>query len=171
MERLKLFDTYQHLFKSIPLSVWISSGVVVLLVLSYSFLFLVPKHLQFSYGAESCTSAVVLAPGLQQSASEEFTLTFKDEWRIGSVSLVATKVCAQPKQSPKAGAHITRTAPGGSWFASRAVVVQVPTTPSVEGGSLDGRSISTALPWKYLFPFRTQKSSSLAAIILPQVGN
>ncbi len=147
MERFISFNKYQHLLKKIPLAVWISSGGVLLVIILSIVLFFMPKQVQFAYAADSCTSALVIAPQLQKSTSSQFEVTAKDEWRIGPVVIASTKLCVQPKQAPQEGSYTATIAPGGGWFAARPITIDVPPVPTIKAETFTNRSISTALPF------------------------
>lgn len=107
-----------------------------------------PKHVQFAYATESCTSAITIAPQLYKTTSNSFDVRAKDEWRIGPVAILSTKLCVQPKQTPQEGAQTANIALGGGWFASRSIVINVPPAPTINADALTGKAISTALPLK-----------------------
>lgn len=117
-------------------------------VLSYSLVFFIPKSVEFSYSASSCTKHFTLAPDLQKFSSADFDATFKDGVRIGSVNLWATKVCIEPKETPKAGTFTASIAPFGGFVASKKIVITVPEVPVARSSDIIGKQISTAEPLK-----------------------
>lgn len=147
MQRVSLLTKTKTLFSTIPLKAWlIGGGVFVALV--YSFIFFVPKPVAFSYAEQTCVGQLVIAPGLQKSSSADFSLSFKDELRIGSVSLASTKVCFEPTASPKSGTKMVAMAPFDGLFARKHFSVDVPKAPSAKSSDIVGRTISTAEPLK-----------------------
>lgn len=91
-------------------------------------------------------SHLTFAPDIQKANSDEFDVTFKDPVRIGSLTLLTTKVCLEPKEAPKAGTYAARIAPYGGIIASKQLSIEVPAAPEARVSDVVGKEISTAQP-------------------------
>lgn len=148
MHKQKLLTQTKLFFTKIPLKWWIIGGVSFVLLLSYVLIFLIPKNVQFSYAEKTCVNQLVIAPDTQKVSSDEFTATFENYIRVGNAALFATKVCLEPTKTLAEDSYIVRIAPGGSWFASKQLAVEVPKAPVAKASDLIGRSISATQPLK-----------------------
>lgn len=146
MKRQNFLPKIQKSLSKISLKKWIVGGALATVVISYSLVFFIPKSVEFSYASISCTNHLLLAPDLQKFNSSDFNATFKDGIQIGNVNLLTTKVCIEPKQTPKAGTFTASAAPFGSFIASKKFVVTVPQTPLARTSDIAGKQISTAEP-------------------------
>lgn len=143
-----IFAQYQHKIKNIPRKFWIIGGVLVSLILAYGLIFFIPRSLVFSYAGESCTEQLVLFPSVQSPKSKQFTISTKNELKIGSFAYAATNVCATPKEAPKEGEYLASIGLFGGWFMPKLFNIEVPTPPVVRTDEFVGKTISTALPFE-----------------------
>ncbi len=138
----RIKQTFQH----VPLVGWLIGGGVFAVVLVYSVLFFIPQSIQFSYAEQTCAARLIVAPDLQKSTSEDFSVEYKDTARIGNVALFSTKVCLEPTQTPEKGAFIVGIAPFGGIVARSQLAIEVPEAPLVKVSDVVGKTISTAKP-------------------------
>ncbi len=125
---------------------WIVGGVLLAVAISYSFIFFVPKSVQFSYAAQSCTQQLVLAPDVQKVSSSEFDVRLDGAVRLGNITLATTQMCFEPKQSPSQGVYTAAIAPFGGLYASKQFAVEVPASPVVKASEISGKTISPTQP-------------------------
>jgi len=135
------------LLSKIPLAGWIGGGVFVT-ALIYSLIFFIPKPIQFSYAAPTCVGQLVLFPDTQRASSDDFTVNFQDGWNIGSFKVASTRLCIEPKTSPKEGTYTAAVAPFGGWIARKQFAITVPEAPAARAADVIGKAISTAEPLK-----------------------
>jgi len=131
----------------VPTKVWLIGGGIAVVVL-YSLIFFIPNGVQFSYANQTCARQFVMAPGLQKANSDDFTVEFKDEVRIGSVAIASGAICVTPKDSPDSGTYAASISPFGGPLASKQVRITVPEAPSAKTSDFIGAAISTAKPLK-----------------------
>lgn len=148
MKDVKPFTQYQHRLKAIAPKYWIIGGVLLGAVLVYSFLFFVPKQVQLAYAGESCAKQLVLFPSIQTPVSDDFTVTVKDELRVGSFAYAATRVCAEPKVAPSEGEYVASIKPFNGAVWAKPLSIKVSEPPGARTDDLAGKTISTALPLK-----------------------
>lgn len=134
------------MYAKLPLKVWIIGGVLLVALIGYSVTFFIPKSVQFSYAQQTCIGQLVLFPDIQKTTSDDFTIQFSDELRIGSVSIAATKLCIEPERTPSEGSHMVTVAPFGSIVARLHVAVSTPKAPTARASDIVGKTISTAQP-------------------------
>lgn len=147
MPNINTLKTNIHaIYKRLPLPAWITIGVLLLVVTSYSLIFFIPKNVQFSYAGETCVRQLVLFPSAQTASSDTFDVATKDTLSIGSFTYAATKVCLTPTQAPEAGNYLAKTGLLGGWFAAKQFNVQVTEPPVARKADIVDKAISTALP-------------------------
>jgi hypothetical protein len=131
----------------ISLKSWLI-GVGVLVAALYSFVFFIPKNVQFSYASTTCISQFVLAPNLQRVDSSKFDVEFKDTVSLGKVVIASKTACFTPKTSPDTGTSTVSISPFGSWIGLKHFQLKVPASPVAQIGDLVGKPISTVQPLK-----------------------
>lgn len=113
-------------------------GVGSVFLLAYSLAFFIPKQVQFSYADVTCVSQLTLLPSLHRADDGGlFSVTFKDELKIGSAVWASTRTCFTPVSEPKVGQISIGTSPFGSIVAKKQFVVSVPEAPVANFASLD----------------------------------
>lgn len=148
MKDIKLFTQYQNYLKKVPRKYWIIGGVLLSLILIYSLIFFIPKKVDFSYAGDSCARQLVLFPGVQTTASSDFTLSLKDELKIGSFTYATTTACVEPKSAPMAGDYTASVGLFGGWFMKKPFTIKVAEPPVANKASFGDKAISAALPLK-----------------------
>jgi len=144
MKRIN-FPRIKAVLTKIPVYGWIGGGVLALSI-GYSIIFLIPKPVQFSYASETCIGQWVVAPGLQKTISNDFSVSFEDTLRIGGVDLLSTRLCIEPTRIPQIGEHAIGIAPFGGVIAQKQLALHVPSAPTVTASDVLGRTISTSKP-------------------------
>lgn len=124
---------------------WIIGGVLLACIL-YSLIFFIPKQVQFSYAGETCVRHLLIAPNIQSVRSDEFTVTPRDEVKIGPVTLASTRLCFEPVRTPASGVHVASIAPYGGVIAAKQLRVIVPEAPQAQVAEFDNTLISTVRP-------------------------
>ena len=144
----KVLNKYQQLFKKISLRVWIISGAVLVLVLSYILIFFIPKAVTFSYAGQTCVRQLSLFPGVQKQTDTNDTVTVRleDTVSIGSLQVASTKACFTPKESFEAGTHVATLAPWGGPIFAKQFAVTVPDAPAVVASAAAKGEISAVRP-------------------------
>jgi methionine-rich copper-binding protein CopC len=148
MDKKIIKKQISNIYKRLPLPAWIAIGALLVVGVSYSLIFFIPKKVQFSYANETCVQQLVLFPSAQTSKSDAFDVTIKDEARIGSFTYGATKVCVTPKQAPQSGKYTASIGLFGGWFASKPFSIEVSDPPVARKADIVDKAISTALPLK-----------------------
>jgi protein MpaA len=146
--RQSLTPRIKTLLSKISLKSWIIGGVFLAVLLSYGLIFFIPKSVDFSYASTNCTKQLVIAPDLQKTNSSDFTASFKGGIKLGNISLVASRVCIEPKQALKPGTATATIGLFGSFVASKQFNVTVPEAPSAKTNDIVGKQISTTEPLK-----------------------
>ncbi|MBL8122064.1 DUF2817 domain-containing protein [Candidatus Saccharibacteria bacterium] len=91
----------------------------------------VPSRVNFSYAGETCKTRLVPLPFSQQSNADNFRVSYKDTFQLGRATLLASKVCFNPKTAPKQGeVQISSKLFDSSLFRTR-YVLRVPRPASV----------------------------------------
>lgn len=126
---------------------WIIGGVLLAVAISYSFIFFMPKSVQFSYAQQTCAQQLVLAPDMQKFSSTEFDVRLDGAVRLGTFTLATTQICFESKQAPVQGTYTAAIAPFGGLYASRQFAIEVPTSPVVRAGEIAGKTISPTQPF------------------------
>ncbi len=121
--------------RSLPKKYYIFSFVGIL-VLFYGITFFIPKTVAFSYGGETCTKQLTLFPSLHKPTTDQYSVEFKDMWRIGSLDISSMKACFTPTSPPKEGTIVTSTAPFGGFFARKHFAISVPKAPVANLGAM-----------------------------------
>lgn len=148
MNRQAILINIKTLYTKLPPRVWILISVCLTVLVSYSLIFFIPKSVQFSYQGETCARQLILFPSIQRPVSDEFTVSIKDELKIGSFPYAATKVCAELKNAPQEGSYAVSVRPFGALFMAKPLSIQVGAAPLAKTSDLVGKTISTALPLK-----------------------
>lgn len=142
---------FQHLatrFRSIPLSVRIGAGVV-LLALLYVGTFVIPTNVALSYAhKESCTSWLTLAPGIhdQRAGKDDYKIELQDTTSVFGVALFSNTVCVSPVSAPEEGRTKVSIAPFGLPLFSKTFGVNTPETPKAQISHFKGTEISAVKP-------------------------
>lgn len=140
------FTKIKSVYAKLPLKVWILGGALLIALIGYSVTFFIPKSVQFSYAQQTCVGQLVLFPDIQKTTSDDFTIQFSDELRIGNVSIAAMKLCLEPERTPSEGSHMVTVAPFGGVFARLHLSVTTPEAPTARASDIVGKTISTAQP-------------------------
>ncbi len=124
-----------------------TATVLLLTVALYVFVFIVPKNLSFSFAsAKSCTTFPTLLPNVPRKVtSGDYELSVQGGWKVGTVWLVGTKLCAQPTKEPTSGGMIVGFAPFGGWLFRQMLQINVPPEPTARSTGLD-QPIPTTKP-------------------------
>ncbi len=148
MEKRTHLSKIKTFFSKKPRKAWIIGGIIGAVVISYGVIFFIPKTIQFSYAEKSCAGQLVIAPDLQKINSPDFEATLTDTVRVANVNLFSTKVCVEPKTTPRAGAFAATISPFGGFVASKKIVVNVPEAPVARSSDIVGKTISASKPLK-----------------------
>ena len=146
MQKQSLIPRTKTLLSKISLKSWIIGGLSLAVVLSYSLVFFTSKNVEFSYADANCRQHLLVAPGLHKFTSDDFEARFEGGLKLGNTSLTSTKVCFEPKRTPKAGTYTAQVSPFGGFVASKRFTVTVPDAPVARASDLQGKQISTAEP-------------------------
>jgi protein MpaA len=148
MTKNALKTNIRKLYGKPPLPAWIVLAAVLVVGISYSLIFFIPKKIQFSYAGETCVQQLVLFPSAQTGSSDAFDVTIKDTASIGSFQYAATKVCVTPKQAPKGGEYGAKVGLFGGGFMPKPFAIEVADPPVARKADIVDKAISTALPLK-----------------------
>ena len=143
-----LLTKIKSLYSKLPKRVWITGGLVTAVLISYSFIFFIPKDVTFSYAEKTCVSQLTLAPNLQKASSDDFSVQFENDIMIGGARVASTKVCFEPTTPLKQGQSVAAVAPFGGVIAQKHFNVQIPSAPAAKASDIVGKTISTAQPLK-----------------------
>ena len=148
MQDTHVLSKYQQLFKKIPLRVWIISGVILVLVLSYILIFFIPKAVTFSYAGQTCVRQLSLFPDIQKQPDTNSTVTvsLQDPVSIGSLRIASTKACFTPQESFNTGVHVATFSPWGGPVFAKKFAVTVPEAPAVVASAATKGEISAVRP-------------------------
>lgn len=104
---------------------------VSLLVLAiYGLVFFVEKPVHFSYAETTCIRHLSLLPDIHKSGEKDrFQLTYKDEFKMGNVSLASLSTCFTPVAAPEEGVAKVSAAPFGGLIARKTFAVTIPAAP------------------------------------------
>lgn len=132
---------------TLPLKTKILSGVVLLFIVSYAFIFGLPKQVAFDYSAEVCARQLTLFPGMQkQGGKEGFTVELRDKFSIGNLEVGALKTCFVATEPPTEGSYRTTVSPFGGVIAAKQYSLEVAKMRSVSTNSFVGKTIPTGRP-------------------------
>lgn len=131
--------------RSLPKKYYIFSFVGIL-VLLYAITFFVPKTVAFSYSGETCTKQLTLLPSLHNVTGDQYAVDFKDEWRIGSVSLASFRSCFERTAAPVSGADVVGVAPFGSVVFRKHFSISIDELPKV--ASVTREAVPATKPYK-----------------------
>lgn len=105
---------------------------MVVLGLWYGVHFVVPRPISFSYAGSTCTSEVILAPGVFRGESaDNLQISYEDTIGIGSFDLISTKTCVNPVAAPVPGTVSLESSPFGMPMLQQRYTVRVDTLPKV----------------------------------------
>ena len=137
-------DGYRQM-RSIPKKYVFISGALLLVVL-YALIFR-ERTLAYSYSGTTCDRQTVFLPKLlQQSGSDDYTLTTSGGFEVGGYPLVSTSICASPNTSPQQATESRASlSPFGSLVARLSYKVTVPPAPQLQLTALD-KPISATRP-------------------------
>lgn len=137
-------DTYRQM-RSIPKK-YVLIGGLLLLVLLYALIFR-ERTLAYSYDGVTCDRQTVFLPKLlQQSGSDDYTLTISGGFVLGGYPIISTSICASPNESPQQATESVATlSPFGSIVARLSYKVTVPPAPQLQLAALD-KPISAIKP-------------------------
>lgn len=133
-------------FLKVPLVGRIVGGVVLVSLLSYGLVFIPVKQINFSFAGNNCFNHFLLAPSVQQTSSDDFTLVPEDETKLGNAALFSTKLCVEPSESPNTGDYTVANAPFGSFFGAKHFSISVPEVPTAIQDDFIGKEISATQP-------------------------
>jgi len=111
-------------------------GGVGFFVVVYALVFFIPKPVSFSYTGETCTRQLTLFPATQKGISDDYDISFKDTWNVGSVPISSLKACFIAKTSPNEGVKVAGIAPFGSLIARKQFSITVPQAPLAQLSTL-----------------------------------
>lgn len=131
--------------KGLPVRVWLVS-LGILLLASYSFIFFIPKNLQFSYAQNSvCSNTVSLFPELyQQNGDNTFTAKVSGGFKIGDLYVLSTQTCFDITDVPLANTIDISYSPFGTVLFQNTYHIELASTPSVINSS--DRSVPQSKP-------------------------
>lgn len=112
---------------------YITLGLVIVV---YGLAFFIPRHVTFSYEGPTCRKQLTVLPSLHKSSDSAYSVSFKDTWDVGSVSLISAKTCFTTKTIPKEGSRIVGTALFDGPIARTLYNVQVPEAPRAKLASI-----------------------------------
>lgn len=113
-------------------------GLGILFVVVYSFVFFIPKPIQFSYAGTTCADQITLLPGIHRADHEDkFQVSFKNQAKLGSFAIASTRTCFSPVVEPKVGTLNIGTSLFGSIIARKNFIVRVSAAPSVSAANLE----------------------------------
>lgn len=132
--------------KNIPKKYIISAAMLVFVVVSYSFFFLIPKTVYFSYDHAPCVDQFVLFPEIYKTTTDTpYEARPTNLVKVGPVTIASQSICFLPKQIPQEGDTRIGFAPFGGWFMLTAYVLKVENTPMVDA-SVFKKKIPASLP-------------------------
>lgn len=109
----------------------------VFLVLIYGLAFFIPKNVQLSYAGPTCARQLTIAPSLHQSTGEDYEVTFQNEKKLGSWTVISFKTCFRPSNSIEPGTKSVVTSPFGGWIARKHFAVNTASAPVANVSVLD----------------------------------
>jgi predicted deacylase len=135
---MKLVQTGHRLvqfYTQTPKKYFILVGASFLIVI-YALVFFIPKSVIFSYAGETCTRQLTLFPSIQQAVGNEYVITFKDTWMIGSFPVIASSTCFAFTKAPAKGEEVVSTAPFGWLIVRKYFLIKTPEVPTVRLAAL-----------------------------------
>jgi predicted deacylase len=143
-----VLNSYKQKLKKVPFSLRIVTGASFIVFVAVGLLLFIPKQVAFTYAGETCVPQLVLFPQVQQSRSDRFEITPKNELKIGAFSYAATSVCVAATEQPEPGKERASIGLFGGWFMPKLFTITVPEAPVARTESLIGGAISPVLPVK-----------------------
>lgn len=115
----------------------ILAGIVAPAALAYVFAFLVPHQITLNYAGASCRVQPVILPGIHKATDmSKYDVSFKNQFKVGTLSLVSFKTCVTPTSTPKEGVAIIAIAPFGGFIARTHFAIKAEEPPTVDSGAL-----------------------------------
>ncbi len=102
----------------------------------YVLTFVVPKPVVFSYSGDNCIRRISLFPQLLKQEKAGFELSHKGIKSVGSLEVLATRVCFKATEPPKAGSSIVAEAPLGVILGRTTYNITVPSAPKAKTETL-----------------------------------
>lgn len=104
----------------------------LLLAGTYVLAFIAPRHVVFSYAADTCVSRLALLPDTHKTTADSpFDIAYSGGFSIGSIHIVATKLCFTPKKAPTEGTTNVGIAPWGAVVFRANYLLDIGKAPSV----------------------------------------
>lgn len=148
---------------------------VLLVTAWYSWAFLLPRQVPFTYAGQTCREHFTLLPGLQrQAGSSGFTVSYQKIVRVSSYKIAATQLCFTPTTAPSQGLSRVTTAPFGGPVFRTNYHIRVGEPPKILS-SLRALSIAVTKPIKlamsqpdstFRYYIHAQDKSQLCAVEL-----
>lgn len=122
-------------------------GLVVFSVVSYTYIFVLPKQVTFAYSGQDCVRQLTFFPEfMKQATSSDFAVSFEDSKVINGVAVVSLKTCFTAVNVPSPGTTKVVISPGGSWFAAKQFNVEVGDAPVAETADFIGKTLPVTRP-------------------------
>ena len=119
------FKPLVQVFQKLPRRYYFIVGGLVLVVW-YIVAFIIVRPVTFSYGGDSCTSRLIVAPHFNKSVEG---LSFNVELRGGWGGIYSTEACVRPVEAPRKGSVYAAAAPFGGWLFRHQYSIEVPNEP------------------------------------------
>jgi protein MpaA len=123
--------------------------LIVAIILSYVFLFVIPKNIAFAYSQNKyCSSVVTLLPSLhKQSEGQDFKLQASGGLKVGDLYLFSNQICIEPTNPPESGLIQINYSPFGGPIFRSSYIIDVGQKPIV--GSAPDRPVALTKPLEF----------------------
>lgn len=101
-----------------------------LVAVTYGLVFFLEKPVNFSYAGDTCVRQLTFLPGAHHTNGDgKFSVSYKNEFKLGSLRLSSMLTCFTPDKAPEQGTSRVYTSPFGGFIARKAFAVMVPAAP------------------------------------------
>jgi hypothetical protein len=121
--------------------------------LIYFALYVLPRHVSFSYAGPTCQFDMAFLPGMNKAANAtQFDLDYRGGIALGKVQLISTRTCFIPQSAPKKGIARIAGAPFGGWLFRTHYRVAVGAQPRVVSSVLPAQPLSKPMELRLTQP-------------------